>query len=100
MVLPVAGGGSGQDTEVPVGMSTFSWGSCAAGRLPAAGQVGWGSSSSQSHGGKIHQTPTVRDLALRESLCAVDHPKALLLLAARRRSFGKHAEKVREMALL
>lgn len=71
MVLPVAGGRSGQDAEVPAGTSMFPWGSFAVGRLPPTRWVGWDSSSSQSHVGKIHQSPSAGDLTLVSLLCGL-----------------------------
>lgn len=63
MVLPVAGGSSGQDTEVAVRTNVFPCGHFAAGRIPPTRRVGWGSSSSsESHTGVIHQSSSSRGM--------------------------------------
>lgn len=63
VVLPGAGGGSGQEAEVAAGTSPFPQGSF------ATRWVGWDGSSSRSHAGKIQQGTAAGDLTPVSLVC-------------------------------
>jgi len=66
----------------------------------ASYQGGWtgGAAAPKATLGRSARAPQLETWLQRP--CAVDHPKALLLPAVRRQSYGKHMKEVRETALL
>lgn len=95
MVLPVAGGSSGEDTEVAVRTNHVPLRPLCYKKNPTY-MEGW-MGQQQPQKPHWHDAP---DLPIQRCGSSVDHPKALPLMPAERHCLGRHMEQVRDVALL